>query len=275
MVGAALAARDHVFAPAAVAIAFLGSWLIHVAGVFTDNHELLRRHPQVVEHADLTNALEDGTLTLNQIKGAIAACLLLVVPAAVCFWFVGGFAAVAIGIVGVAASLGYAGGPFPYTRLGLAEPIFFAMFGVVAVAGTYFAQTAWLGPATLTHAASFVGLPVGALVTNVLLIDDLRDREFDATKGWRTVAVRFGPAGSRLLYCALSALAYLAPFAFWIVAGFRAWILLPLATLPWAVRIARTVLTREDPASLAPMTAKASVLSCAYAALLSAGIAMA
>ncbi len=281
LVGAALAAHDGVFAPAPVAIAFLGSWLIHIAGVFTDNHELLRRHPQVVEHADLTNALRGGTLTLNQIKGAIAACLLLVVPAAVCFWLVGGIAALVIGLIGVVASLGYAGGPFPYAKLGFAEPIFFAMFGVVAVAGTYFAQIAWLaakaslptpGLATLASAAFFVGLPVGALVTNVLLIDDMRDRQFDAIKGWRTVAVRFGPAGSRFAYCGLSALAYLAPFALWILAGFGAWILLPLATFPWAILIARIVLTRDEAADLAPMTAKASMLSCAYAMLLSVGI---
>src|SRR5678815_4476781 len=57
MVGAALAARDHVFAPMAVVLAFLGSWLIHLAGLFTDTHELLRRYPQAVEHPDLTSAL--------------------------------------------------------------------------------------------------------------------------------------------------------------------------------------------------------------------------
>lgn len=281
MVGAALAARDGVFAPAPVAIAFLGSWLIHVAGIFTDNHELLRRYPGVVEHADLTSAMREGALSLNQIKGAIAACLLLVVPAAVCFWLVGGLAALMIGVIGVAASLGYAGGPFPYTKLGLAEPIFFAMFGVVAVAGTYFAQIAWLaamasypmpGLAALPPEAFFVGMPVGALVTNILLIDDLRDRQFDAIKGWRTVAVRFGPAGSRLAYCVLSALAYLAPFALWSFAGWSAWILLPVATFPWALVISRIVLTRDGAADLAPMTAKASMLSCAYAVLLSAGI---
>jgi 1,4-dihydroxy-2-naphthoate octaprenyltransferase len=52
---------------------------------------------------------------------------------------------------------------------------------------------------------------VGALVTNILLIDDLEDRRFDASKGWRTLAVRFGLAGSRLFYCFFSLLAYLAP----------------------------------------------------------------
>src|SRR5205809_7887801 len=72
MVGAALAARDHVFAPAAVVLAFLGSWLIHLAGLFTDPHQLLRPSPPAVEHPDLTNALQDGTLTLGQHRYAIA-----------------------------------------------------------------------------------------------------------------------------------------------------------------------------------------------------------
>ena len=210
MVGAALAARDHVFAPVAVVLAFLGSWLIHLAGLFADTHELLRRHPQAVEHPDLTNALQDGSLTLGQIKVAIAACLLLAAPIAACFLVVGGVPVLVLGVLGLIASFGYSSGPLPYTRLGIAEPLFFVMFGIVAVAGTYFAQIAWLAAAAsepvpsladLPPAAFFVGLPVGALVTNILLIDDLEDRHFDASKGWRTLAVSFGPTGSRLRRC--------------------------------------------------------------------------
>ena len=113
MVGAALAARDHVFAPTAVVLAFLGSWLIHLAGLFTDTHELLRRYPEAVEHPDLTNALQDGTLTLAQIKVAIVACLLFTAPVAVCFLIVGGVPALVIGAVGMVASFGYSAGPRP------------------------------------------------------------------------------------------------------------------------------------------------------------------
>src|SRR6476620_6280317 len=124
MVGAALAAHDHVFAPTAVVLAFLGSWLIHLAGLITDTHELLRRYPQAVEHPDLTNALQDGTLTLGQIKVAIAACLLLTAPIAICFLVVGGLPALVLGFMGVVASFGYSAGPRPYTKLGIAEPMF-------------------------------------------------------------------------------------------------------------------------------------------------------
>ncbi len=156
------------------------------------------------------------------------------------------------------------------------------MFGIVAVAGTYYAQLAWLaaaawepapGFAALPPAAFLVGLPVGALVTNILLIDDLEDRHFDASKGWRTVAVCFGPAGSRLAYCLLSLLAYLAPFVLWGLGGYGASILLPLVTLPLALKILPVVLTHEDEPTLEPMTAKAAMLTFAYAALLAIGIA--
>jgi len=282
MVGAALAARDHRFAPMAVVLAFLGSWLIHLGGLFTDTHELLRRYPEAVEHPDLTKALQDGTLTLGQVRLAIAACLVLAVPVAACFLVVGGSAALAIGVLGVFASFGYSTGPHPYTKLGIAELLFFAMFGIVAVAGTYYAQIAWLAPAAsqpvpslaaLPPAAFFVGLPVGALVTNILLIDDLEDRQFDASKGWRTLAVCFGPAGSRLAYCFLSLLAYLAPVVLWSLGGYGAWVLLPLVTLPLALRVLPVVLTHEDEPTLEPMTARSAMLTFVYALLLAIGIA--
>ena len=283
MVGAALAARHHVFAPMAVVLAYLGSWLIHLAGLLTDTHELLRRYPRAVEHPDLTNALQNGTLTLGQIKVAIAACLMLMLPIAVQLLLVGAAPALAIGVVGMIASFGYSVGPRPYTKLGIAEPIFFAMFGIVAVAGTYYAQIAWLAAAAsqpvpslaaLPLDAYLVGLPVGALVTNILLIDDLEDRHFDASKEWLTLAVRFGPTGSRVAYCFFSLLAYLAPVALYALGGYGACVLLPLVTLPLALRILPVVLTHEDEPTLEPMTARAAMLAFAYAALLAMGISL-
>jgi 1,4-dihydroxy-2-naphthoate octaprenyltransferase len=282
LVGAGLAAHDHVFAIVPVLLAFFGSWLIHVAGVFTDNHELLRRHPQIREHPELSSALENRTLTLLQLKLAIGTCLALAALTAPYFIRTGGAVAVCIGIIGVVASLAYAGGPFPYARLGIAEPVFFVMFGMVAVVGTYYAQVVLApgaGTAPLERwdavpiTAFIVGLPVGALVTNVLIIDDMRDREFDTAKGWRTIAARFGIAWSRTEYVFLSVLAYLVPFALWLAFGFSAWVLLPLLSLPWACTIGSTVCTRDRRDELVPMTRRASLLALGYSALMAMGIA--
>jgi 1,4-dihydroxy-2-naphthoate octaprenyltransferase len=269
LIAAGLAVHDGVLAPLPLLVAFLGSWLIHLGGVFADQHELVRRHPQLPEHPELLQALADGTLELALLRKSILLCFGLAALTAPYLVYLGGTPALLIGIVGVAASLSYAAGPLRYAPRGLADPIFFAMFGVVAVAGAYYIQ-AHAFPAS----AFVVGVPVGALVTNVLIIDDLRDRSFDAAKGWRTGAVRFGVGWSRGEYLALSALAYLAPFGFWLVLDFSAWVLLPLLTLPWAARIARTVCTSEPRTALFPMTPRASLLSLAYSLLLAAGLAV-
>lgn len=282
VVAAGLAVHDHVFALVPLTLAFLGSWLIHIGGVLTDNYELLRGHPHVPEHPELLHALADGTLTFPGLKLAIAVSILLGVLPGPYLFSIGGLPVLLIGIVGIVASLAYAGGPVPYARLGLADPIFFVMFGVVAVAGTYYIQAASLqgSPAIWRMAAPalplnalVLGLPVGALVTNVMIIDDIRDRDFDRVKGWRTGAVRFGIGWSRAEYLTLSLFAYLAPLWFWLGLGLRAAVLLPLLTLPLACIIGRSVCTLAEPKELRPMTPRASRLALLYAMLLALGVA--
>lgn len=214
VVAVGLALRDHVFAALPTVLAFLGSWLIHIAGVLTDNLELLRRHPAVSEHPELQDAIERHTLTLRGLEMAIVACVVAAVLAGLYLVLLGGDLVLALGIVGLVAGLAYAGGPLPYARSGMAEPIFFIMFGIVAEAGTYYIQTAathgapsgWVSSLRMVPWDVFVaGLPIGALITNVLIIDDIRDHAFDAAKGWRTGTVRFGVGWSRVRYLVLTA----------------------------------------------------------------------
>jgi 1,4-dihydroxy-2-naphthoate octaprenyltransferase len=281
LVGVGLALRDGVFAPLPAVLFFVSSWLIHVAGVFTDNHELLRRHPGLPEHPELLEALADRTLALSTLRAAIGLCLLLALSSGAYLLFVGGLAAVLIGVVGVASSLGYHGGPLPYVKRGLADPIFLLMFGVVAPAALYYLQLVSLVPAgpwltrwsPLPWTAYLVGLPVGALVTNVMIIDDIRDRDWDAQKGWRTGAVRWGLAWSRAEFAALMLLAYLAPPLMWLL-GLGAWTLLPLLTLPLAAKALHTVLHVSQARALLPWTPRVARLSLIYAVLLALGLAV-
>ena len=283
LVGIGLAVRDNIFAPRPMLIGFLASWLIHVGGVFNDNHELLRRHPQVSEHPELLQALQSGTLTLAGLRNAILVCFILAALTAPYLLSIGGTSALVIGMVGAASSYLYAGGPHPYVKHGLADPIFFIMFGIVAVGGTYYIQWAALHPMAshgvdallqLPWDICLIGLPVGGLVVNVMLIDDIRDRHFDAAKGWRTFAVRFGLSGIRGEYLALTAFAYVMPVALWLWRGCSAWIFLPLLTLPLACKVAQAVCTRDQTRDLIMMSPKASYLSLIYAALLAVGVAI-
>jgi 1,4-dihydroxy-2-naphthoate octaprenyltransferase len=283
LVAIGLAIHDHVFAPGPAIVGFLASWLIHLAGVFTDNHELLVRHRGVGEHPELFAAIDNGTLTLSGLKWAIGSCLVLACLTGPYLLAVAGTPVLAIGVVGIVGSLIYAGGPYPFAKLGLADVHFFLMFGVIAPAATYYLQAASLdahgsGWTLLWHglplSAFVIGLPVGALTTNVLIIDDIRDRAFDAVKSWRTTPVRFGIRWSRSEYVLLSAFAYLMPFWFWRGLGLGAWVLLPLATLPFAWMVAHRVCTQDRHDDLVPLTPMAAMLGLGYAALLAVGVAV-
>lgn len=283
LVAAGLAARDGVLAPLPLTIAFIGSWLIHVGGVFFDNHELLRRNPRLPEHPELVAALADGSLRLTHLRLAIVACFVLAALSGIYLYTVGGIPVLLLGAIGIASSLSYAGGPLAYARLGLAEPIFLLMFGVVAVYGSYYIQaaahgavaTAWVSLSELPVELLLLGLPIGALVTCVLIVDDIRDRDFDAEKGWRTGTVRFGLAFSRLRFALLLAAAYLALPIYLQTLKFEATLLLPLLTLPWAGLILADVLRYDRTADLLPITPATSKLSMSYALLLAIGVAAA
>lgn len=282
LVGVGLAVHDGVFSPLPALVGFLGSWVIHVAGVFTDNHELLREHPELPEHPELNAAIAAGTLRLGTLRAAIAGCLVLSVATAPYLFRIGGAPVLALGAAGVVASLSYNAAPLAYVRRGLADPVFLLMFGVVGVAGTYYIQAAavrgapepWGLLASLPLPVFLAGLPAGALVTSVMLVDDLRDRAFDAAKGWRTWSVRRGESFTRREISLLVAFAYLAPVGLWLAMGFDAWVLLPLASAPLALRSVRAVraaVRRED---LAPLTPRLAGLAALHSLLLAAGLAL-
>jgi 1,4-dihydroxy-2-naphthoate octaprenyltransferase len=64
------------------------------------------------------------------------------------------------------------------------------------------------------------------------------------------------------------------PVWFWLGLGFRALIMQPLLTLPWAVTVARVVATYDRRQELFPMTAIASALPLVYSVLLAIGVAV-
>lgn len=280
LVGLGIAGYDGVLAPLPALVGLFGTWLIHIAGLFVDNHELLRRHPQLPEHPELTRAMADGSLRLSSLQAAVAACLFLTLLTVPYLYRIGGTPVLALGAIGVASSLWYHGAPWSYVKTGLADPLFFVMFGVIAVAGTYYIQVAalhgapspWQLMGSLPAHVFLVGWPTGALVTSVMLVDDIRDHEFDRLKGWRTGTVRFGIDFTRKEITLLVAFAYAAPVVYWAAFGFGAWVLLPLLSLPlawWALRRVHSASRRTD---LHPISPRMAGLSTLHSALLAIGL---
>jgi 1,4-dihydroxy-2-naphthoate polyprenyltransferase len=282
LVAVGLAVHDGVLAAWPAFLALLAGWLVQLGGVLTDNYENLIRHPGDREHPQLVHALREGSLTLFGLKAAILACFGVALAIGAYLVHLGGIAVLVIGIASIAAAALYSAGPSPFGARGLADPVFFAFFGAVSVVGAYYVQAAaTLGPvafgdfvpAALPLKAVALGLPIGALTTCILIIDDIRDREFDVVKGKHTIAVRFGAQWSRAEFVALLAFAYLAPLWFVAGLGFSAWVLLPLASLPYVLSIARAVLTLDRYEALVPLTPQMARLLVLYATLLAFGVA--
>ncbi len=116
----------------------------------------------------------------------------------------------------------------------------FLFFGIVAVMGTQYVQTL-----EFSSSALLASLPVGALATATLVVNNVRDRETDIVAGKRTLAVRLGAKGGRLEYAALMTFAYWMLPVFFLHCDRSIWIWLPLATLPRACALLNCVYRGE------------------------------
>ena len=113
-------------------------------------------------------------------------------------------------------------------------------------------------------------VPVGLLCAAILVVNNVRDLETDRRAGKRTLAVRMGRGRTRVLFAAMIAVAYLSLAA--MVVGLSWWTLLPLLTVPLALRLIDTVRTRTDGPSLNGALAQAGLLELAFCVLLAAGM---
>jgi 1,4-dihydroxy-2-naphthoate polyprenyltransferase len=270
-----------VFVAWAAGAALVAGWLVQLGGVFTDNYQNLARHPDDEEHADFVEAVRIGLISLAEIRRAIHACYAVAIAIGLTLVPHGGVPLLAIGAAAMLGSLAYSAGPFPLGDRALGDPLFFLFFGPVSVLGAYYAQAAVAAgaafpmlppPGTLTVEGLMAGLAFGALITAILVIDNIRDLEYDRSKNEWTVAVLIGPRWSRVEFILLYAFAYAVP-AWFVARGFGWAVLAPWLTLPLAVAVARRVVRAPDRASMMPLTPQAGAVMLAFAALLAFGLA--
>ncbi len=179
---------------------------------------------------------------------------------------VAGWPIVAIGVASIIAAVAYTGGPWPLGYHGLGDPMVFLFFGVVAVTGAAYVQTL-----EVSSEALLASIPVGALATATLVVNNVRDRETDTRAGKRTLAVRLGARGGRLEYATLVAIAYWMLPVYWIVCERSLWVWLPLLTLPRACQLLDRVFRNTDGPTLNAALGATAQLGMIYSLLLAAG----
>ena len=114
--------------------------------------------------------------------------------------------------------------------------------------------------------------PIGLIAAAVLVVNNTRDIDTDRRADKRTLAVRIGRERSRGMYATMVLIAYPIALIPWLFGPLRAWLLLPLLTLPVAAGVIRIVSTHSDGPSLNRALAKTGQLQLFFCVLLSVGL---
>ncbi len=265
MVGAAVAYRavgPSGMRAGALAAALVGAMLIQVGTNLANDVFDAEKGADTAERLGPTRVTQAGLLTAREVRAGMVVAFALATLAGVSLVASAGWPVVAIGAASIASGVAYTGGPYPLGYNGLGDVFVFVFFGLVAVCGTVFVATGAL-PALAWVAA----VPVGALATAVLVVNNVRDRATDVKAGKRTLVVRLGRRFGTLEYAGLWAVAWGVPLALAAVER-SPWMLLPLATVPFGARLVATLARAEGRVLNDTLAATAKMLL-AYGALLS------
>jgi 1,4-dihydroxy-2-naphthoate octaprenyltransferase len=114
-------------------------------------------------------------------------------------------------------------------------------------------------------------IPVGALITDILVVNNYRDIEEDKAAGKRTLAVIFGKDFTRFQFIFLILTSFAIPAVLYFFFDFKYWILLPYLTFPIAYKLIIMLYTLEgfQLNKTLELTAKLSAL---YGFLFAAGL---
>jgi len=270
LVGTAVAAHQARLDPLVFGATLLAALLIQVGTNFANDYSDFVSGADHAGRLGPVRASQSGLIPARAVKRATYATFAIALLIGLYLAWVGGWPIVAIGSLSIICGLLYTGGPWPFGYHGLGDLFVFVFFGLVAVTGTAYLQTAaW---PTLALAAA---VPVGLLCTNILVVNNLRDLPTDRAAGKRTLAVRIGDRATRRQYAAFIVLAYLTPLAMaWGRSG-AAWYLLPWLSAPMAGRLTRTVLGSTAGRELNTVLERSGQLLLLYGILLAAGLVLA
>jgi 1,4-dihydroxy-2-naphthoate octaprenyltransferase len=244
-VGAGIAAHDGVFRVDALIWTTIGALAIQVAANFANDASDAHRGADTEERLGPPRMVAAGLIAPARMWLATAIAVAVAAVAAVALAFIAGPVILVIGAVSVLAMLGYVGGPKPYGYRGLGELFVFIFFGLVATVGSRYVYDS-----TAPLAAWLLAIPVGMLVTAILVANNYRDIDTDEKAGKRTLAVALGRKQTRFMFAVL----VFGAFPVIVLFGLVGWT--PLGTLfaafwvPFATKPVSLIQTATDGPSL-------------------------
>lgn len=245
--------------------ALICSLLIQIGTNFTNDLYDYIKGADTVKRKGPRRVLASGLITVKEMKLGITITFITAFLLGLYLVYHGGIIILIIGVVSILAGLAYTAGPYPLAYNALGDLFVFMFFGIVGTVGTYYLHTQDIS------IISFISsIPVGALVTNILVVNNYRDADEDKITGKITLAVKFGKNFSRYQFIFLIVISFLIPLLLFIFFDASIFIFLPYLTLPIAYKVINMLyrLSGTELNKTLELTAK---LSAIYGLLFSAG----
>src|SRR3954466_11150268 len=141
LVGTSLARTEGTFRAGAFIAALLGAIFIQVGTNLSNDYSDARRGADAEDRLGPVRVTAGGLVPPRQVLIATYVTFGLAVVCGVYLVAVAGWVLLVIGAASILAGVLYTGGPRPYGYEGLGEVFVFLFFGIVAVAGSHYAQT--------------------------------------------------------------------------------------------------------------------------------------
>ena len=229
LVGAALAVQHSAFSGINTSVALVCAFLIQIGTNFANDYFDFIKGADTDERIGFERVTAAGLIAPKTMLKATILIMALAFLFGLYLVWVGGYIVLVIGVLSLICGVLYTGGPYPLGYNGLGDIFVFVFFGIVAVMTTYYVNALeW------SEDSFWASLAVGALCTNILVINNLRDVEQDSRAGKRTLGVMFGETALKWEYTLMVALAYAIPLYFFFKLDYSFFILTPFLVLPLA-----------------------------------------
>lgn len=267
VVGTSIAYSDGFFDAAPALLALICAILIQVGTNFSNDYYDFVKGADTDQRVGFKRATSSGLIPARTMYLATIFTMLAAFLIGLLLVWHAGWIVLLIGVLSLIFGIAYTGGPYPLGYNGLGDVFVFIFFGIIAVMTTYYVQALEWSTATF-----WASLAVGALSTNILVVNNLRDVPTDKMTGKKTLGVIFGERILKFEYVLLFLLAIAIPPHFYFVEGYSISVLIPLITIPGMIFLSRQVWFFTERSSLNSTLNATAKLMTIYGILFSIGI---
>jgi len=206
LIAGLLAATERLFDWLAFSLVLLGFVIAHmISNLSNDYFGYKHGHdtPDSPRMRYTVHPLASGTLTPRALVTGIVILMVLGLAIMTYFIFLRGWLAAAFAIAGVVILFWYDASPVSLKSIGLGELAVFLVWGPLMVGGGYAVITG-----RLSMDAFYVSIPYGLGVMSILVGKHIDQRDFDLSKGIRTLPVLLSPHAARVFNVAAILLIY-------------------------------------------------------------------